>query len=45
MRKQGISPDMARKAAGHKTAQTSERYTHYNLEDVKKAFEALGRGR
>ena len=41
MRRAGISEDLAMVAAGHKTRQMSARYTHYQVEDVRPAFEAL----
>jgi len=41
MRRAGISEDLAMMAAGHKTRQMSARYTHYQVEDVRPAFEAL----
>lgn len=42
MRRKGVSEDMAMLASGHKTRQMSQHYTHYQVEDVKAAFEALG---
>ncbi len=41
MRRAGIPIDQAMRAAGHLTAQMSERYTHWGIEQVKEAFEAL----
>jgi excisionase family DNA binding protein len=41
MRRAGISEDLAMMAAGHKTRQMSARYTHYQVEDIRPAFEAL----
>jgi excisionase family DNA binding protein len=41
MRRAGIPIDQAMRAAGHLTAQMSERYTHWGIEQIKEAFEAL----
>ncbi len=43
MRRKGISEDMAMLAAGHKTRQMSQHYTHYQVEDIREAFEALSK--
>ena len=41
MRKAGIQPDKAMKAVGHSNFTTSLNYTHWGMDDIRQAFDAL----